>query len=805
MGNELDTMIDSDNKSGNNDVPSSPKSEAEDRIVERLKVCRSMAIDFATEHFPLCLKSLDDRLYELAEKSGNNQEQARLFEVQKEFRENFEALQHYFCGSVGEAYIKFKKGTLDTRTDESDEGSHLSLLENEKLEESIAVSSIALRADSHFAELIWKLNQRYAVLHGGAKVQESNNPSSPIQFCESLRRALSVISLDAKSKIIAYKIFDKNFVPKIGRLLEEINDYLISEGLLPNLHFTPGVDRSPMPPAGAGLTGNEAPNSQAPAYEGDGGYNRSERSAQYQGDLINAIRELQGHLGQGGSMAGAPLVGGAAPSQPGGINFQGSGNVAPPGAFSPGGVPAGGAGSRTVTVYSNQQLVGALQNMQTQALSLTSEVLESGGTESVLVPQGIATTSNLLTKQLQADNEDDAAVDHSDMHTIDLVGMLFEYMLADDNLPPSVKALLSYLHTPFLKIAFIDKDFFEQAEHPARLLLNNLAEAGTKWVSNDGSSQYDIYPKIKSVVSRLLEDFENDVRIFAELLLEFSAYTKKVSRRQDLMERRALEKVQGEEKLREVKVRVNQEVRGRMDGKKLPSAVLLLLLQPWSDYLSFILLRYGDESDSWADGLALVDEILWSLEPKDNNDDKTRQVELVDTIATQLEAGFETIAYDQIKAKKLLDALFSLQKLALQCKEVEAATDVMRDKLETMASEKAGDTVVEEEITASERKMVENLKLIEFGTWFEFKPGTRLKVAWYNSKTSHYMLVDQMGKKVAMKSGLELARDMIAGDAKVIAGSTKPFFERALENILHSLNSQAEVESKDDAAETRDE
>ncbi|MFO1388905.1 hypothetical protein [Cellvibrio sp.] len=28
-------------------------------------------------------------------------------------------------------------------------------------------------------------------------------------------------------------------------------------------------------------------------------------------------------------------------------------------------------------------------------------------------------------------------------------GMLFEYMLSDEHLPDSVKALLSYLHTPF--------------------------------------------------------------------------------------------------------------------------------------------------------------------------------------------------------------------------------------------------------------------------------------------------------------------------------------------------------------------
>ena len=89
--------------------------------------------------------------------------------------------------------------------------------------------------------------------------------------------------------------------------------------------------------------------------------------------------------------------------------------------------------------------------------------------------------------------------------------------------------------------------------------------------------------------------------------------------------------------------------------------------------------------------------------------------------------------------------------------------------------------------------------MIEFGTWFEFEGGRRLKVAWYNARTSHYMLVDQMGKKAAMKSGLDIARDMIKKQAKIISGSSKPFFERALENIFQKLNAQAELEASQEA------
>jgi len=788
---ERGIMSSSDNTQSDRPELGAQTQAADDRIVARLKICRSMALEFSAKHFPSCLMALEERLFDLADNASNNQDQVRLFEIQKSFKKHQDDLIRYFCGSVGESYIKFKKNTLDTHTEgEHSQRDSLSLLENEKLEESIAISSIALRADNVYAELIWKLNQRYSVLRGGAKVDESSNPSSPIQFCEGLRRALTLMELDVNAKVLAYKAFDKFFIPQLGSLLEDINDYLASEGLLPNLQFTPDVDRSFIPvPSGAGAIdgrNSAATENFSPANPAQGVSNLqglvqggAQNSAQYQGNLVNAIRELQNHLAHESLIPGA----------------QG-GNSGVSSAMSP---SFASGGARTAPVYSSEQLVGALQNMQADALSITSAADFANGDLTALNPQGIATTSSQLTRQLQQENDEDGAVDHTDMHTIDLVGMLFEYMLADDNLPPSVKALLSYLHTPFLKMAFIDKDFFEQSDHPARLLLNNLAEAGTKWVSIDGSSQYEIYPKIKSVVSQLLEKFENDVRIFAELLMDFNTYTKKISRRQELMERRALEKVQGEEKLREVKMQVNREVRARTDNKQLPSAVLLLLLQPWSDYLSFSLLRYGENSESWREGLDLIDEILWSIEPKESNEDKTRQVEVVENIAELLEQGFDNIGYDQVKAKKLLDALFSLQKLALQSKQAEPAPAVMRDKLESLAAEKAGETPdAELVISDTELKMVENLKLIEFGTWFEFEEGKRLKVAWYNSKTSHYMLVDQMGKKVAMSSGLDLARGMIAGKVKVIAGSTKPFFERALENILHSLNARADGDQAED-------
>ncbi len=772
-----------------------PENINDPQVVQHLKHARSLMMDYAERILPVFWREWCARLEDYAERARSNKEQMALYEYKRMVEASQHELDDDICQRLGNGFVKFKNRMLNTLTgEERFSGDMLALVEHSDLEETIAITSITHRADSFFAGQLWALHQRLALLNGGEKIDERSNPVSPVQFCEALRKALLNITLDNKTKIIGYKTFDKEVIGALDELYEELNKYFIEENLLPNLRYTALVDESPQR-AGqnegdeAGKSSEEGADNGVPTQDGVPQRRASDRllsgtatpaDTQYQAGLYNAIRLLQNHIAhQVAPGGGAPVASGAASEPAVGETPYSTGAGKP---------------------YSNQQLVGVLQNLQAQALNQTQAAASQNEAGLVTTPQSIQEVSQQMLAQVAAESDEPGSVDPSDLDTIDLVGLLFEYMLSDDNLPDSVKALLSYLHTPFLKMAFIDKDFFEQTEHPARVLLNSLAEAGARWVSNDGSSQYDMYNKIKTTVFKLLAEFKNDVRLFAEVLLDFNAYTHNLARRQDLMERRALEKVQGEEKLREAKQRVNDEVRNRTDNRELPSAVLLLLLQPWSDYLSFVILRYGENADSWRQCLKVMDELLWTLEPKTLEADKNRQLDIQDQVLRALQSGFDTIGYDQGKGKKLLEAVASLQKMAMQSRRPEPAPAPMRSKLESIAAEKAGHSRVKEEpITDEEQKIVDNLKMIEFGTWFEYEGGRRLKVAWYNKRTLHYMLVDQQGRKVAMNSGLQLARDMIAGRARVIAGSTKPFFERALENIYQQLNAKVGGHSQEEA------
>lgn len=721
-------------------------------VITHLKSCQKIAAEHAAGSFRKFFEQFDRAIGGLIHDAHSNQEAVELSAIRRVLHSSKNDMEKYYCGYLSEGFVKFKRRELNTTigNDLSGNSDNLALLGNEDLEEAIAITSLSQRADAYFAEPLWALNQRFAVLNGGEHVTEATNPATPIQFCESLRKALKILPDNNQVKTLAYKVFDKELLNFTRKITDDINEYLKSQGILPHLRYTVPTGTAPA----SYLSDLERSDSRVVIPEAiQQTLDQDALSAdEYQTQLLGAIRNLQDQL----------LLSGVA------------------------------AASEDVVAVDESQLIAALQVLQHQ--SETATIFTQS--DQVIEPVDIQDVVEQLRTLLKAE-EKEADVEKADMQTIDLVGMLFEYMLSDENLPDRVKALLSYLHTPFLKIAFIDPGFFEKADHPARLMLNSLAEAGSRWVGNDGTQQYEIYEKIRAVVDTILKELDRDVKIITTLLLEFNSYTKNIVRRQDLMEKRATEKAQGEEKLREVKLRVNDEIRKRTHNRELPSALLLFLLQPWSDYLSFALLRYGDHSEKWSRALALVDDVLWCIRPKTREDDKQRQRDMHEAVIANIKAGFDTIGFDQTKGKKLVDAVTSLMKLAMQSKKAEPAPAPMRHKLEQIAAEKAGTPSANDDVASPEEaQMVEKLKIIEFGTWFEFEGGKRLKIAWYNARTSHYMLVDQMGKRVDMMSGLEMARQMIAGTAKIISGSSKPFFERALENIFQKLNEKAEEANK---------
>lgn len=772
-----------------------------------------ITVRFSDELQEKFLPLAETRLLEMADTAKNNEHQWRLLQLSRDLRRQKALLAEAFRKYLIEGFHQFQHNKLGGKdTSKEDMSQDLSLVANDELEQNLASSSLSRRAETRFAEELFALNQRMAVLQGGRKLADDGNPLGPYQFAEALQAEIAVLKLDTRLTVLFYRIFEKILLDNLGEVYKSANDYLIRNGILPNLRYgvalkgaKSNASAGSKPPEATTETSGEAAVASTPPPASPSSSLSTRQAAVSQPDpaqeiaqagslvtqrqLYSAIRDLQQGVAQA-RMDASQGTGHVSPAgnYPAGTHVSGRQDTGhySPGYFSQPAYPAQG----------NAALAACAQSEVVTALSGVPLIHYAETIEQVAVPPAMTVEQfQAVTVQLREQIGDEKHIDDDDGRIIDLVGMIFEYMLADKQLPDSVKAVLSYLHTPYLKAAFLDRRLFEKPEHASRQLLNCMAEAGTRWVNSSGESQFKVFPKIKSVVRRILTEFNSDVALFDELFAEMQEFCQKVEHSVGLMERRAREKAEGEDRLREVKRRVMLEVRKRMQGHELPSHIIVLLLHPWSDYLTFTLLRHGQESVLWQEGLDNIEDIIWSIQPKVDANERNRLMLIQESLQSRVQSALETIAYDQVKSNKLLDALSKSQMLALQNLETEPVAAERRAEMEAEVGEGLEQEVVDlDAFSEEEREVIENLRDIEFGTWIEFDQLDQYtnmcaKVAWFNSKTSRYMLVDRSGKQVAMKSGIEIARMILGSQARMLAGSGKPFFERALENIFARLKS----------------
>jgi hypothetical protein len=111
-------------------------------------------------------------------------------------------------------------------------------------------------------------------------------------------------------------------------------------------------------------------------------------------------------------------------------------------------------------------------------------------------------------------------------------------------------------------------------------------------------------------------------------------------------------------------------------------------------------------------------------------------------------------------------------------------------------TEEAEEIVAESNTSPERQSLLDSLRKLEFGTWFEFidkgKDITqRGKLAWVNTTTSNYMFVNEGGRQIGVKSLYNLADELEAGLAKIIDLEKTPFVDRALKSIHGLLNTES--------------
>ena len=569
--------------------------------------------------------SADDRLFEMAEKADNNADQSVYFDSMRIVRLKRKDIESAYCKNIENLFSDFwnpRPEHNDVSLDTSDLScENMSLMEEVDLEESLAISTLTTKIRTNYAQDIHAIEQRLMQIAPEIKIDSQTNPLDPDNLCTAFKEATDTLDTEIKIKLIIYKLFDQHINESIGSLYQNINSRFIEAGIMPKIKT-----RMPQRPASAGVTPqtvNTANTSDMPD-----GY-----TDLYDPNAVNGNAEVLVPLQQLLAQSGAGVAGSGLPVGAGGnINT---------------GMPATGAAGMPAS--STAQVLTALNQIQ---LSAPTSLPQNG------TPQEISSQiKTMLVNQVTEVAGQPVSLNSVDNGIIDIVSMLFEFILDDSNLPAAAKAEIARLQIPMLKVAVIDKEFFSTQGHPARVLLNTLAKAG---IGLDESARHEDNPvimQIEQAVETVLSEFEDDVNIFATVLQEFNTFLDEQHERENSAEESALAVFQRKEEVALAQAWVKETLEEVLADKQLPEQIEKIIQGPWRDVMLHTYLNEGENSALWKNQLRFVDVLAWSVEPKKMSLDKKKLGNIIKQLIHTLREGLANIDYPQEKTDKLFNAL----------------------------------------------------------------------------------------------------------------------------------------------------
>jgi len=317
------------------------------------------------------------------------------------------------------------------------------------------------------------------------------------------------------------------------------------------------------------------------------------------------------------------------------------------------GAHAGGlAAGAAATPAPGPQLLGAIG-----ALTLLQQGrVPTGGAEGAgLDPQALqAGTVNVLrdlrSSALLADLEGPKRM------TVDIVAMLFDYILDDPELPDSMKALVGRLQIPMVKVALLDPGFFARKSHPARRLLNAVSEATAAEGARSPALEL-LHAKVEYVVERILEEFEDDVAIFAELAAEFDRFVAGELAQARLRAERSARVAQGRERVEQAKLFARNAVERCIAKHGHHELVYTFLLNHWKPLVITSFVECGPDSAAVDEALRTMDELAWSVGPKTDADARQRLAVMLPPLLGRLKRGMEAVSAPPLAQRSFLDKL----------------------------------------------------------------------------------------------------------------------------------------------------
>ncbi|MEN5367073.1 DUF1631 domain-containing protein [Stenotrophomonas sp. TWI273] len=798
------------------------------RVRRLLAALHGLAVQTLTAPLKLTIVELERELFRDAERARNSQIQADIFAQARQLHEVNAQFGPRFLEAVAVSLASLRGPRHAQRivpTEVSVSATALTLVNDTDVDRDIVLVDIIRREAQRSATALQLLGQRFGVLAAGPAFDVDDLPFGPQALCRIVRELGEDFALGLETQLALYRVFDRQLLERLGELLERANILLGHEGVLPGLVYTPYLARSAttrriITGPERGLPGARGGAAARPLT----GWNGSAPSTgwaamtEHAMALTTASTAPDSTTPIGGAAAASPTasasvsVSVSAPSLPTSPTAADLGAPAMSAlhqllgaarqAHAAGAVPGGGALAAQAVGASAQAVATPTENaflapealpalaVPAEAVHATLARLQGQAVAPGGARRSMADLHNALLAQVRAEHGAQASLTVKDSDTFDLLDMLYGQIQREVR-PEAVAAdLLTRLQVPVARAALSDPAFFVRDQHPARELLNAVAEAGANWLGEEDVDP-QLVQKLGHAVDQVVNAYDGDVAVFDTANEEIQQHFRALAHKAELAERRHVEAARGKERLEAAKQQASTSIEQVCAQAAPPRFVQALLKQAWSDVLTLTLLRNGETSPQWQQRqqeTARIAEVT-CLAPG--------VAERDDALGQQVESALLQVGYHQDEAAAIARRLST-----------PGGEDDSSSRTELTARLRARTRLGEQADASDPRKVAplarstaeddcyRQLRTLPFGTWFEFTTNQqgdvrRQRLSWYSLITDNALFVNQRGQKVGEHSLDALSRLMAHGQVRIVTEDKGRLIDRAWQATLRTLRSLA--------------
>jgi hypothetical protein len=793
---------------------------------------RDLAIRKLVEAFVGILTKVGDVLMDRAARTDVREEQTMLMDARAVLQGQRAALLADFEKRMRRRVDDIVAGKHETKPEfGAAHPTELTLVENATMDESVIRGNLKRVIENLCYDELQQLNRGIGFLLDRPDLETDGNPLAPASIVDSFAEALRDVKTETRIKFQVLKELNQVSLVDVNAIYGDLNKHLAALNVVP-----------------AGMRTLNLGSSAAHARPAVKAERKPEAPPQPEVDVMALFQRMfagggmrppargMPQMAPGGGMppmsAAGPMaqmpVGGGMPQMPAGPSYgppEAGSDLDFPSIQAPGATSPAPSATRTFApmaptpsgyvpaapIISTVDLHEGLTRLQAGQSGF-----DVGGAH--IGFSGIPSGLHNVLRDLQ-DSQLGQKANQLESMTIEMVAMLFDFIFETKDLPDGIKALLARLQIPVLKAAMLDGAFFAKKTHPARLLVNELAQAGLGWSPVMGQDD-PLYRQIDKAVHAVLERFSDDLALFDELRADLEAFLSEEEKAAETNIATTAEEINRRDQ-REIAAAVaRSEIERRIDAYPVPTFLAGFLRQYWLGALAQVYTAGGEESEAWTSAVTTLEDLVWSVQPKRSSEDRKHLIALLPSLLKRLNAGMLAQKWPHEERERFMSNLVEAHAAAVKpsLAHVESPTAAVAEQAKAQAevAKAAGDEAMANKAAAlaeamapappappePEREILEDEYLeiarhLERGMWVEFESDDGqlafAKLAWVSPLRGTYLFTNRQGQKALSITAEELAEHFRTDKARLV--EAEPLIDRAVSSMMAAMEDRMTEEA----------